>query len=191
MDGWSSTFLPNSGKQLILMSNGQIIDELEYDITWYNDIEKDDGGWSIERINPNDPCSDASNWAASQSVFGGTPGEQNSIFDDSDDTNPPEVILSYEFGGTLALEFNEPLSEESFDAINFTVNGEEPFSVWNNGSTIALLTVIPSPQIGDVFTVEIDGITDCWGNVLNGASVSIGVPDFPEAGDIFITIQIK
>lgn len=76
--------LANTGATLMLLSpSGEEMDRVAYAVSWYNDGSKDEGGWSLERINPNNLCDGAENWGACQSVFGGTPGATNSINDAS------------------------------------------------------------------------------------------------------------
>lgn len=80
--GFSSFSLLNSGQSLILKDNkGTIISEVSYDDGWYQDPKKDNGGWSLEQINPINSCSGSENWSASVNPEGGTPGSQNSVYD--------------------------------------------------------------------------------------------------------------
>lgn len=82
--GFSSFSLTNSGQELSLIApSSQIIHSISYTDDWYADNEKDEGGWSIEQINPNDFCSEEVNWRASIDNRGGSPGEENSIYDPS------------------------------------------------------------------------------------------------------------
>ena len=55
------------------------------------DENKQTGGYSLELINLNDPCSDMSNWSASNSETGGTPGTENSIYDNNADEDAPYI----------------------------------------------------------------------------------------------------
>src|SRR5690606_17196312 len=74
--------LNNTGDRLAISNaKSNIIDELNYDDSWYNDNAKKTNGWSLELINPNYPCAlTADNWSASNAAEGGTPGKQNSIW---------------------------------------------------------------------------------------------------------------
>src|SRR5690606_29503664 len=72
--------LVNNGTTLTLKNQyGTVIDEVSYQLSWYRDIKKR-SGWSLERINPQGFCLDADNWMASGDRRGGTPGGQNSVY---------------------------------------------------------------------------------------------------------------
>jgi Lamin Tail Domain len=87
--------LNNAGDPLTLKNNlGTTIDYVNYSDTWYNDGTKDDGGWTLEQINPNAGCLNASNWSASNDVAGGTPGAVNSIYNTTPDVTPPTIVSS-------------------------------------------------------------------------------------------------
>ena len=92
--------------------SGQVIDYLVYSDSWYQDAIKDDGGWSLERKNPFNPCSSDKNWIASIDPSGGTPGRKNStalsvepaselitlfplVFDPGGSTGPSQVSIRY------------------------------------------------------------------------------------------------
>jgi hypothetical protein len=88
----TTSLLTNNGKLLTLKdSTGQSIHQINYNQSWYNDPEKEDGGWSIEQIDPDAYCSQANNWSASESSLGGTPGSINSIDDNNPDTIAPYI----------------------------------------------------------------------------------------------------
>lgn len=60
---------------------GRLIDRASYKNTWYRDITKVDGGWSLELIDPFNRCSFINKWSSSINNSGGTPGKKNSIAD--------------------------------------------------------------------------------------------------------------
>lgn len=70
-----------SGKFLALKNaDGKILDSLTYSVSLYNDDDKKSGGFSMERIDPENTCYQQNNWKASQNLSGGTPGETNSVY---------------------------------------------------------------------------------------------------------------
>ena len=81
--GLESFSLLNTGQSITLFNDlGEIIHGLYYSEGWYNNDQKSDGGWSMEQLNPNNPCLMEENWKASSDDKGGTPGGENSVFDE-------------------------------------------------------------------------------------------------------------
>src|SRR5438132_851291 len=55
--------LDNDGDQISLTSlQGRIIHTVTYDISWYRNELKKDGGWTLEMVDTKNPCSGFSNW---------------------------------------------------------------------------------------------------------------------------------
>lgn len=80
----TSLSLANSDDAIYLAdSTGATIDSVFYDESWQNPNLFDTDGVALERIDPEGPSNDRSNWSSSTRVNGGTPGEQNSIFQES------------------------------------------------------------------------------------------------------------
>lgn len=89
--------------------NGDIIDAANYDLTFYQNSKKAEGGFSLERIEPNAPCK-TRNWIASNDLLGGTPGKRNSVAVDSVDKTPPLVERYYvKDDKTIVLTFDKRL----------------------------------------------------------------------------------
>lgn len=77
----SNLSLASSGDAIYLAdSTGTTIDSVFYDESWHNPNLYDVDGVALERIDPDGPSNDATNWSSSTDVSGGTPGRQNSIF---------------------------------------------------------------------------------------------------------------
>ncbi|MDQ2180883.1 hypothetical protein M0051_19615, partial [Marinifilum sp. D714] len=108
--------LTNAGSSLrLLTAEKVVIDEIAYSDTWYQSNEKNDGGWSLERIDPSNTCSSRSNWSASINEKGGTPGQVNSIRADYVDEESPKVVsFKYVSENQLVLEFSEVIDEVTF-----------------------------------------------------------------------------
>lgn len=89
--------------------NGDIIDAASYDVTFYQNASKNDGGWSLERTHPNAPCNSLA-WTASNDLLGGTPCKRNSVAVDSLDRTPPLVERYFvKDDKTLVLTFDKSL----------------------------------------------------------------------------------
>lgn len=187
--------LNNGGDNLQLFSNnGTLIDQVNYDITWYNDPAKDGGGWSLELINPLAVCSSgATNWTASNDPSGGTPGTQNSVFSTAPDVTAPELVnVNINSQTSLTVAFNEAMDSTSVvNAANYD---------FTPGLTVGTISA-QAPEFSQVtinFTTPIDstlsydllvtGVTDCPGNTIgsvNTASFAIGAT--PQPGDIIFS----
>ena len=73
---WPS--LVNTGAKLKLIEpKGKLIDEVNYETSWYKNNTKMNGGFSLEYIHPNKTCEGIYAWEASGSPSGGTPGKPN------------------------------------------------------------------------------------------------------------------
>ena len=116
--------LNNSGDLVLLKaSSGLTVDSLNYSLSWYRDADKQQGGWSLERIDLTKTSTDPINWVASQDVTGGTPGKQNSWFGKNPDVSPPKLVsLIVKSDSQLELTFDEPLLQSSFNATNFSIS---------------------------------------------------------------------
>jgi hypothetical protein len=116
--------LSNPGDEFILINDkGDVVDAVRYDISTYQNTTKAKGGWSLERINPKNPCL-LDNWIANNGT-GGTPCKRNSVYNPSFDT--PTFLQSYYFLNSKSLfiafnkSFNEPILKTDF-SINNGVN---------------------------------------------------------------------
>jgi hypothetical protein len=77
----SSLSLASSDDAVYLAdSSGMTIDSVYYEESWHNPNLYDTDGISLERIDPNGPSNDETNWSSTTRVNGGTPSEQNSIY---------------------------------------------------------------------------------------------------------------
>jgi len=187
----SFTALSNAADSLTLLNaDGDIMDRVSYEDDWYNDPIKEEGGYSLELINPFTACNGMENWSGSDDPTGGTPGVQNSIFDDTPDTDPP-VLNDYlvQSPDQIVLEFSEVMDENSLISASY---------IWNEG--ISTIDVIPGPDLqtavlalsealesGVNYNLTIQGPTDCEGNELNSTSLSVLIGEIPLLGELVIS----
>ena len=187
----SFTALSNSGDSLSLLNaDGDIIDWVSYTDDWYNDPIKQEGGYSLELINPFTLCSGPENWSGSDNPTGGSPGAENSIFDDTPDTEAP-VLEDYlvQSSTQIVLEFSEVMDENSL------ING---LYMWNQGITTlevlpgsnlltALITLSDPLQTGVNYQLSITGLTDCEGNLIQETSLEILIGEIPLFGELVLS----
>ncbi|MFT5777722.1 MAG: hypothetical protein ACI837_000670 [Crocinitomicaceae bacterium] len=179
----------NSGDAVSLKDDlGLLLDTINYtDDWWQNSLIT--GGVSVERINPNDPCSDESDWTASTNSLGGTPGAINSVYDNTPDTQNPGIsqliALAPNF---LEIYYTEGMDSTSLSNASFVIS--PTLTIQNN----YVLTANPSMhtlQFNESFvgsqsySIEIQNVGDCWLNVttLNG---TFALAEVPVAGDVII-----
>ncbi len=192
--GLSSTFLTLGGQRLTLSDpEGNIISWVEYSNTWYNDASKEEGGWSLEKIDPWNFCGEAENWRASISQSGGTPGTENSVYDQNPDNKPPLLLRAgFESSEKIILYFNEDMDRN-------TLSNQENYYVDQGiGAPIeatpfpgnfkkVLLTIAQPAAKGVIYKVSVnEQLSDCAGNTLSSISVPWGIPEEPDSAGMVI-----
>ena len=187
--------LNNAGDQLILKDNfGVKLDQLIYTDDWYQDINKKNGGYSLERINLNDPCSNFDNWSASNDPSGGSPGTINSIFSAAPDQQNPNLLsliaLSPNF---LEVYFSEGMDSSSL--VNTQINTSPNLSIQEtfiqnvndnpNGPPQLIIQFNENFLPSTNYQIQLGPVSDCWQN----DTTFIGQFTLPEqaiAGDVVI-----
>lgn len=188
----STTFLTNGGKELVLTNqNGVQIDRVKYDISWYYDPAKDDGGYSLERINLNEPCRAGDNWTASVASSGGTPGAENSVFDETPDQTPPDIEAVFVLSELMIeVRFTEVIDSVSTVLALVTISPEIQIVSATNVApdyTSVLLELGDPLEEGIAYEITIEGITDCTGNpIVPNDPFPLGLPQQGLEGDLLI-----
>ncbi len=165
--------LTTTGKRLILKtSDGTIIEDLTYSNQWYNNPDKDDGGWSLERIDPTNFCGGETNWTASLSYTGGTPGQQNSVFASNPDNTAPELLaVNIISSDQISLAFDENISYASgSETANFTIgNGiGNPSSAYVDAEDKTLVHLFFANNFSDKqsYQLMVENVSDNCGNTI-------------------------
>jgi hypothetical protein len=158
-------------------------------LAWYNDPSRDDGGYSIERINPELPCSGSANWAASSGPLGGTPGQQNANLDLSPDLQFPQAIGTLLVDASrILVQFDEILDASSVNPDHFSIYPLIVVISSDVTSPSSVLLEFASPlDTGTVYTLSLSGIADCSGNLMTlEQSFLIALPEPAQAGDLIL-----
>ena len=192
-----STSLPslnNTSDQLILKDNtGKIIHQLNYDMSWYGNELKADGGYTIEMNNPNQLCLGKQNYKASDNLIGGTPGTKNSRWAFLNDTIAPLIFsVSATNDKTVQLVFNEKMDSVSMlnAAITFAPTNTI-VSRFVNQSNMDTLIILLANQLtsNSTHTLTISNAADCKGNLIVPNTLkqfSYFVPDTASQFDVLI-----
>ena len=187
-------FSLNNESQITLKnSRNTLIHSVSYLTSWYNDDYKDNGGWSLEMIDYNNPCATKGNWEASKNENGGTPGKENSVYDVNIDNISPElnraILISKD---SIKVYFDETINCNFIDKSNFTIDnniGNPIKTICNeeeNNTLILVLNDSISENIIYTLTISSD-IQDCVGNALiNNSSCRFGISETPKFNDIVI-----
>lgn len=170
--------LNNTGDHIYLKSPlNAIIDSVNYVDTWYIDVIKKDGGYSLELINPlqNINCSETNNWRASNDADGGTPGFLNSIYNISPDTIGPKIkTISVIDSLNVLVSFDDFISASQLQTvINYTISnsiGSPTLATSTNENYSVLLSLGKKLNNATNYHLSVSGITDCNNNAINSNS---------------------
>ena len=190
--GFPSFAIANAGATLRLQSpNETMVSEVSFNDNWYHDADKRNGGWSLEQIDPFNPCAGTLNWSASNDPLGGTPGRVNSI--DSPNTTPPQVARVSMLGDNMVmLWFDQQMDRESLkDPAQYLVEELQinPTEVVCNPVENSSLEVVFDYHFeeGVVYTLTLNGMTSCSGQpIAPDTRVKFGIPNEINPGDILI-----
>lgn len=184
--------LNNAGEAIkVMTSANEVIDSVHYQLSWYRDEDKQEGGWTLELIDPQNACGEEDNWAASEAERGGTPGQENSIYANNPDLTPP-TLLSAEATtpGEVLLKFDEKL-EKYINTSSYSVipEAEVDFYAFSSASLREVKVRFRAPlEAKTRYTIVVNGIRDCSGNAIQAPNneASFALPEEAEEGDLLI-----
>jgi hypothetical protein len=187
--------LTNTGASIsIKNAAGAAISSVSYTDDWYQDDAKKDGGYSIEQIDPSNPCAGMGNWRASNDANGGTPGYKNSVYGSNPDVSAPDVVrVSVISTDTIQLYFNEAIDSSSMLSTSvYSIDNSigTPSSVIPVGPDFKSVRLVLSTPLsnGIIYTITVaHTIMDCVGNVLSADDhARFAIPQPVAANDIVI-----
>lgn len=175
----------NNADDVILMDTSEtVIDRISYTTEWYQDSEKKNGGYSLERIHPFLNCSDQTNWRASEDANGGTPGFINSINDDSPDTTAPVIISAKAVSDfTIVVQFSKAITSISTISLS-------PFvTIWTSeldidDLSVLTITTADALQTSIPYTLTLENLADCEDNTNPQASTIFYLAEEAAKNDI-------
>lgn len=187
--------LLNSGTTITLKNHvDAVIHSVTYSDNWYNDNSKSSGGWSLEQVDPGNPCSLSGNWKATTNLSGGTPGKVNSVNAINTDVRSPEISFTgIASKSSIVVSFNEPMD-------SITLVTPSSYSVDNGFGSPRRVTL--HPPYYDKVTLEFSSsfiedtkynlqftnqLKDCLCNpIVSGSSTTFSLPKVPKSLDIVL-----
>lgn len=184
--------LTNAGETIFLLdSSRNFIDAVSYDLSFYRDNFKADGGWSLEKIDFNNNCNGALNWNASSNLSGGTPGTVNSRAGIVVDTLAMQVINLgvASTSDTLWVDFNKELGNNQLSSLNFVLTPNIPIigiSVSEPRRQQVQLVLNSPLQASILYNLKVEDVSSCNGLVNIPFQTILGVPEDAMEGEVII-----
>ena len=191
-----SSFAVTNGSGTITLKDmdGNVIHSVSYTEDWFQGSYKKDGGWSLELIDPLNPCGEASNWKVCNNTVGGTPGKVNSVNASNPDHMPPAISrVGVDDLTHITVWYSEAceisgISNPANYSVDNGIGNPATVSIQSPAFKVSYLT-LTSPLANDViYTLTVTGsITDCAGNPVSAEnSARFAIPVAAEANDIVI-----
>jgi len=169
--------------------NNRLVHEVRYHKSWYQNTNKENGGWSLEIIDPENYCAGKNNWTACKNNLGGSPGFVNSVHLENPDSTAPfikqvEVVENDE----IQITWSENLYDSTlyfFDSYAFT-NGMIQSSIDHtmNKTHIAFFDDL---EEGLRYEISVNNIEDCQGNRIGQIDTEFIQGLWPEKGSVFLS----
>lgn len=191
---FSPSLLNNDGDMLSLTdASGFTIDRVVYSLDWHTVANKEDGGFSLERINPGLPCLGMENWQSCPATIGGTPASQNASFSTNEDVLEPRLFKAFpESPTSILLTFTEGMDQTSVEDVSayqldpfISIASAEQLNI---DRSLVRLSLASPLQVSTVYVLSIENsIEDCSQNAfLMTDTVKIGLAEKPEVQDIIL-----
>lgn len=184
--------LDNDGDRItVYNADGAVVHSVSYNKTWYRNAIKEDGGWTLEMIDIDNPCGQAGNWTSSTDPSGGTPGRINSVQGTNPDTDPPQLIRTYNTDKqTIIAVFDETLdSTLATSTLSYSLDYSahpgraDPIGPAFNEVKLAFSNL----QEEKVYELRVEKVRDCSGNqIASKNTVKAGLASAAMPGDIVI-----
>jgi len=193
--GFSGFTIVNTGTEITLFDKDRhVIHSISFTEDWYRNDYKKEGGWSLEQIDPLNPCGEAANWIASNDASGGTPGKMNNAnASNSDNTRPVIQRIGVDDPWHIPVWFSEPMDSTTLlDPSNCIIDQGigNPASVTLSGPDYRKITMLLANPIvqGTIYTLTIEGsFTDCAGNMISGTAMAkFAIPSATKANELII-----
>lgn len=185
--------IDNTSSTLSLISKeGLTVHSVTYNISWYQNVLKSDGGWTLEMIDTKNPCAGMANWKSSVDSRGGTPAAKNSVDGILQDNTAPTLLrASAQNSQTIIVSFNEPLdSTTAANRLNYTISN----GIGNPTSVICLAPTFNKVQlqitgnliVNTIYTLTVNAVKDCKGNAVSNKTTRLGLASSLDSFNVVI-----
>ncbi len=185
--------LNNDQDKLYLYDKNEVLmDYVNYSDSWYKSNAKKNGGWSLERIDAQNPCATQTNWRASNDTKGGTPAKINSVKGSISDNSKPELLRANVIAAdTLELIFSESLKPIMANNLNnYLISpniGILDASIVQPELNKVRLVLANGLQIRTIYTIATNNIEDCVGNKIeNNTRAKVAIAEQADSNDVVI-----
>ncbi len=187
--------LPNEGTLIVIRDPlNQTIHAVNYKPSWHTIPTKKAGGWSLEMVDPLNPCGEEANFQSSTDPLGGTPGKVNSVNTTHPDQDEPEISSIYPIDSLhLKISFTETV--DSVQLLNTSTYVIEPLVgnpkniISTNSLYQSVILELSHPLTKEThYTLIINAVLkDCSGNLIKApVKVTFGLPAALKTNSIVI-----
>ena len=187
---FSAFSLPNDGSTVSLFQpTGQLVFSVSYEADWWP-AGKRDGGYSVEMIDTDNPCGEQNNWLVSANKQGGTPAKENSVKGNNPDIAPP-VIERVDIATATEIRLVASERLDSLHAVAGAIIELAGRKILKRklelpGFHTLILTLDLPLLMNEEYSLSINNLSDCTGNLMREVSFSIGLPSKPDSGDVIL-----
>lgn len=190
--GFSSFKITNSGCEIALLDDDEYyISQIEFELGWHSIDYKEEGGWSLEQIDAQNPCAGKHNWGSCNFGAGGTPGTKNSI--SRENIIQPKIdyvcLLS---DNIIEIHYDQKMNAESLlDVNNYIIietqsNPTECHISSNDNSSVELVFNHHFEE-DRLYTLRINNMLNCKDiSVGEETRIAFGMSQNAEPNDVVI-----
>ena len=191
--GLSSLSITDGGQSITLTDDqNKYIHSIDFSPQWHQE-NKSGGGWSLEMIDYDNPCTETDNWTSSIDKSGGTPGKINSVYAENRDYKAPTILrLTNIDSMRIRLFFSEKMLIEKLNNPNaYDIDRNNKVdSVVEISMDMKSVTLLLNKKMeeGIIYTLSInDSLLDCMENIIALQSfIRFGYAQLPDSFDIII-----
>lgn len=190
--GLSGFQIANGGTNVVLLDdNYNVISSVTFDISWYRDSDKAEGGWALEQIDPLHPCAGRENWQESHDKRGGTPCMLNSV-DESNILEPRVDYVNVLYDNIVEVYFTHKMDgvtlsdTENYYIDELKTNPVSCLLLPAKNNYVELILEQPL-ETGMIYHLVLKNIVNCSGVPLSeDCVISFGMTQDVEPGDVLI-----